>query len=240
MAIVNLSRSKRPLYQQIKNILKDRILNGLYPIDSNIPSEPRLEEEFAVSKITVRNAIKELVREGYLETSSGKGTRVIRNTSTAKRSTWKSFTELLVEEGHRMQKRLLSAEKVVHEPGSVPHGLFGSESLRVDRLYLLNGSPYIYYTHDLPSQLAEADLSALQEQSLYGFMEENDIEFANFRDEFAVSSAPARVEESLNLAKGAQVLRRLRYSYDDTGRVVEYSEGYYNTALQPYVVHFDV
>ena len=50
-----------------KNIIRDRILHGVYAIHTNIPSEPQLEEEFKVSKITVRNAIKELAQEGYLE-----------------------------------------------------------------------------------------------------------------------------------------------------------------------------
>ena len=52
---------------QIKNIIRDRILHGVYAIHTNIPSEPQLEEEFKVSKITVRNAIKELAQEGYLK-----------------------------------------------------------------------------------------------------------------------------------------------------------------------------
>ncbi|WP_238162480.1 UTRA domain-containing protein [Cohnella sp. AR92] len=109
----------------------------------------------------------------------------------------------------------------------------------MERLYLLNGAPYIYYTHYLPAMLVEVDLSALQEQSLYRFIKENDIELANFRDEFSVSSAPPRFEELLTLDKEAQVLRMLRFSYDDMGNLVEYSEGYYNTAMQLYVVHFD-
>ncbi|RUS47503.1 UTRA domain-containing protein [Cohnella sp. AR92] len=143
------------------------------------------------------------------------------------------------DEDGGLQKRLLSAERIVHESDSVPYRLFGSECLRVERLYLLNGAPYIYYTHYLPAMLVEVDLSALQEQSLYRFIKENDIELANFRDEFSVSSAPPRFEELLTLDKEAQVLRMLRFSYDDMGNLVEYSEGYYNTAMQLYVVHFD-
>ncbi|MFC3802279.1 GntR family transcriptional regulator [Cohnella sp. GCM10012308] len=225
---------------QIKNILKDRILHGQYPLDTNIPPEPRLEEEFGVSKITIRGAIKELVQEGYLEPSSGRGTRVIRNTKAAKRSTWKSFTELLVEEGHAMQKRLLGAATVRHETGSEQHRLLGDGGLRIERLYLLDGAPYIHYAHYLPERLEKADLSGLAEQSLYGFLEENGIVLARFRDAFAVTSAPAGIAEQLNLAAGAPLLKRQRYAYDEAGGVVEYSEGYYNTALQHYVVNYDV
>ena len=72
---MSLSRKDKPLYLQIKNIIKERILHGVYPLGENIPSEPQLEQEFAVSKITVRNAIQELAQEGYVEKGSGRGTK---------------------------------------------------------------------------------------------------------------------------------------------------------------------
>lgn len=102
---MRVNRKNGPMYLQIKEILKDRILHGVYAIDTNIPSEPLLEEEFKVSKVTVRNAIKELVQEGYVEKKSGKGTRVIANGSIVKLSKGKRFTELLVEEGHFIFKK---------------------------------------------------------------------------------------------------------------------------------------
>lgn len=237
---MNLSRNKRPLYLQIKNILKDRILHGLYPLETNIPPEPRLEEEFGVSKITVRNAIKELVQEGYLETSSGKGTKVIRNTSTSKRSTLKRFTELLVEEGHRIEKRLLSAEKVRTEDGSMPHKLFGERCLRIERLYLLNDEPYIHYTHYLPPRVGNVRPPELSAQSLYGWLEERNVTIAKFRDEFAAGTAPSDIEALLLAERNAPLLKRFRYAYDETNHVVEYSEGYYRSGLHPYVVNYDV
>jgi len=58
---MNVNRKKGPLYLQIKEILKDRILHGEYAINTNIPSEPQLEDEFNVSKITVRNASRRML-----------------------------------------------------------------------------------------------------------------------------------------------------------------------------------
>ncbi|WP_309119927.1 GntR family transcriptional regulator [Paenibacillus sp.] len=237
---MTLSRNKRPLYLQIKNILKDRILHGVYPLDTNIPSEPRLEEEFGVSKITVRNAVKELVQEGYLEPSSGRGTRVVRNTATTKRSTWQRFTEVLVEEGHRMRKRLLGAKTIHCVEGTEPYRRFGPECLCVERLYFLDDVPYIHYFHYLPSRLANAEPSILDAQSLYEWLEEQDVALVTFRDEFAAAFAPADVAATLALEDvRAPVLKRLRYAVDASGQTVEYSEGYYNTALQHYIVKSD-
>ncbi|MDQ1913706.1 GntR family transcriptional regulator [Paenibacillus sp. GD4] len=237
---MSLSRKSKPLYLQIKNIIKDRILHGVYPIESNIPSEPQLEQEFAVSKITIRNAVSELVQEGYLEKSSGKGTKVIRNTSTSKLSTWKRFTELLVEEGHKIQKQLLRTEAVSHEEGTLLHRLFGERSLRIERLYLLNGAPYIHYTHYLTLRKGDMELSDLEAQSLYGLLEEKDVPLAKFRDQFTVALAPPFVEHALRVESSTPLLKRTRYSYDDTGELIEFSEGYYNTEMQQYIVDYDV
>lgn len=239
-AAVSLSRKKKPLYLQIKNIVKDRILHGVYPIETNIPSEPQLESEFEVSKITVRNAIKELVQEGYLETSSGKGTKVIRNTSASKLSTWKRFTEILVEEGHRIQKQLLHTEVVHNEEGTEPYRLFGELCVRIERLYLLNDAPYIHYTHYLTMQIDDLEVIDLNAQSLYGLLDEQQISLAKFRDQFAVAFAPPSVESLLRVNNKTPLLKRTRYSQDDTGKMIEFSEGYYNTEIQQYIVNYDV
>ena len=225
---------------QIKSILKDRILHGAYPIETNIPSEPQLESELGVSKITVRNAIKELVQEGYLETSSGKGTKVVRNTSSSKLSTSKRFTEILVEEGHRIQKQLLNSETIRNDEDSELYSLFGEKCLRIERLYLLNDAPYIHYTHYLTMRRGELELVDSDAQSLYGMLDEQQISLAKFRDQFAVSLAPAAVENLLRVDKLTPLLKRTRYSYDDTGELIELSEGHYNTEIQKYIVNYDV
>jgi GntR family transcriptional regulator len=237
---MNVSKNKGPLYLQIKNILKDRILHGVYQLGTNIPSEPQLENEFDVSKITVRNAIKELVQEGYLETKSGKGTKVIRNTSTSKLSKGKRFTEILVGEGHKIHKQLVQAEIVSNEEGTEEYRLFGESSLRIERLYHYDGVPYIHYTHFLSARMENIELSDLDNQSLYGLIEEQDLSLERFRDEFAAVIAPSRVGKILGVKEGTPVMKRLRYSYDEIGNVIEYSKGYYNTDMQHYIVNYDV
>lgn len=237
---MSLSRKDRPLYLQIKHILKDRILHGVYPLESIIPSEPQLEKEFGVSKITVRGAIQELVQEGYLEKGSGKGTKVIRNKAASKLSKWKHFTEILVESGHQIQKRWLRAEVVPNEAGTKPHRLFGTRCLKLERVYDLDGAPYIYYQHYLSSELDEGlTLSDLNDQSLYELLEEQGLSLDKLQDEFGVAAASREIAEILGLPEGAALLKRSRYSRDEQGEVIEYSVGYYNTELQNYIVNYD-
>lgn len=63
-----------PLYYQLKEILREHIRASA--IDDPIPTESELCEQFEVSRPTVRQAITELVSEGYLRRSKGKGTFV--------------------------------------------------------------------------------------------------------------------------------------------------------------------
>lgn len=158
---MSITRKNGPLYLQIKKIIKDRILHGVYPLGSHIPSEPQLEQEFNVSKMTVRNAIQELYQEGYVEKRSGVGTIVTRNTSFSKLSKGKLFTEILVEEGHQIRKRHLKTEWVHNEPDSELFLKFGERCLLIERLYLLDGSPFIYYTHYV-SSLVDMGRSSIQ------------------------------------------------------------------------------
>jgi GntR family transcriptional regulator len=65
-----------PLYQQIKDLLLDRIEHGELAVGDVIPSEPQLQAAFEVSRLTVRQALYELRVEGYVIREKGRGTFV--------------------------------------------------------------------------------------------------------------------------------------------------------------------
>ncbi|MGF9696742.1 GntR family transcriptional regulator [Paenibacillus sp. MABNR03] len=239
---MSLKRKQGPLYQQIQKILKDRILHGVYPLGSIIPSEPQLEKEFGVSKMTVRGAVQELSHEGYVQKKSGVGTIVMRNTSYQKLSKGKRFTELLVEEGHKLEKRLLNSRLITNDTGTEDYVRYGPYCQRIERLYILNGQPYIHLIHFLAAAALPGGGTAEMDadiQSLYDSLEENDIVLENFKDRFFVEPAPHEVCQLLDLLPGTHVLKRLRNSFDGEGRLIEHSIGCYNTELQHYLVSYD-
>ena len=65
-----------PLYQQVMDDLKGEIARGVYASGSRIPSEMELAKSYGVGRITVRRAIEELSRAGYLNRQQGRGTFV--------------------------------------------------------------------------------------------------------------------------------------------------------------------
>lgn len=64
-------------YERIADTLRTRILEGTYRVGERIPSMSELEQDFAVSNITVRKALDQLRSEGLVAGRRGDGTRVI-------------------------------------------------------------------------------------------------------------------------------------------------------------------
>lgn len=71
-----MQNERKPLYMQIQQHFKDLILNGELRENDKIPSEKELMEQFAVSRITVANALMQLAKEGWIYRIPGKGSFV--------------------------------------------------------------------------------------------------------------------------------------------------------------------
>lgn len=67
-----------PLYYQLKCILLNSIKNGEIAENETIPTEVELQKMFNISRATIRQAISELVQEGWLDRKTSKGTFVLR------------------------------------------------------------------------------------------------------------------------------------------------------------------
>jgi GntR family transcriptional regulator len=65
-----------PLYQQLADLLRTAIHQGMYAPGHQLPTEPVLMEHFKVTRPTVRSAIAELRSEGLVSTARGRGTYV--------------------------------------------------------------------------------------------------------------------------------------------------------------------
>lgn len=65
-----------PLGQQVRRHVLERIESGVWPEGFRVPSEPRLAEEFGVSRMTVHIALRDLAAEGYLIRRQGAGSFV--------------------------------------------------------------------------------------------------------------------------------------------------------------------
>jgi len=236
---MKLTLKKGPLYIQLEEVLKDRIISGVYPINTLIPSEQELKEEFGVSIITVRKAVEQLALQGYVEKRSGVGTTVLENNAISKLSKGQRFSEYLLEEGHQLSKEFVNLSMVSLEDYPILKEHFTTECHCIERLYRLNGEPYIFFKHYVPVTVTLPENPEKLQQSLYEIMYQQGIRFHRFKDEFAIGVPNERIANLLGVKQTA-LLQRFRYSFDLHDHVREYSEAYYNTEMHRYVVNFDM
>lgn len=72
----NLRRASIPLYVELADLLRRRIDRGQWPAGTRLPTLDQLSQEFGIARVTVRQAMDILSREGRILRRQGKGTFV--------------------------------------------------------------------------------------------------------------------------------------------------------------------
>lgn len=76
MNLIISNSSNTPIYEQIKEQIKSKILSNELKAGDLLPSIRNLAKDLRISVITTKNSYEELEREGYVETIPGKGTYI--------------------------------------------------------------------------------------------------------------------------------------------------------------------
>src|SRR3954464_3810159 len=97
-----------PIYHQLEEHIKQQIENGILKEEAIIPSEREYAQMFQISRMTVRQAINNLVSEGYLTRRKGRGTFVTKKKVEQELQGMTSFTEDMLSRGMNPSSTLLS------------------------------------------------------------------------------------------------------------------------------------
>lgn len=218
------------MYRQLGDLIRKRITYGHLVVGERLPSEAQLGERFGVSRITVRQALAELERDGLLERIPGKGTFVRRSAKKIERLTRLSgFGENMVALGLEPSYETL---RVGRE--QVPEEVIGrlqiawTKAYVIERILLADGEPIGIHTSYLPLWLVgHAPASAfareaLGQGSLYRAIEGTGAVLQ--RADEIVEPGIAGEEEArrLGINEGEQVLKVKRTVYDPDERPIEY------------------
>ena len=94
MKIILINGSSVPLYEQIKNAIKENILKNKVKEGEQLPSVRTLSKDLKVSILTVKKAYDELEEEGFVESRQGLGTFVAGKDSEVKREEMQKELEI--------------------------------------------------------------------------------------------------------------------------------------------------
>jgi GntR family transcriptional regulator len=220
-----------PLYYQLKTAIENLLDSGQWPPDSQVPSERRLCEQFKISRITVRQALAELVREGRLIRSHGRGTFVAQAQLRKPVFPLVSFTQDVREHGMQPGARVLEFE-VISPPPHVVSALqleAGDRMILLKRLRLANGKPMAVETVHLPSHRCPGlQGEHLTDQSLYETLSRTyGIVPTRANQQWQAVACPAADARLLEIPKGNPVLRIEQTTFDRTGRPFEHLESFF-------------
>lgn len=219
--------SPTPLYRQFKSKLVKEIETGARVAHSQLPSEREWVTKLGVSRITVRQALNELVQQGYLYSVPGKGFFVGEPPGARMLDAFLSFTAAAQQRGEKATSRVLAA-RLMSASAEVARSLHvdpGTEVVFLSRLRLSNDVPMMiqesYLPHALVPGLLSRDLDCI---SVYATLHE-DYRLQLSRGETTISARPAQKKESslLDLKPPAVVLVADQTTFAVSGQCVERS-----------------
>jgi GntR family transcriptional regulator len=159
-----------PLYHQLKTILLNSIESGEWKPEQRLPTESELAQRFGVSKITVRQAMRDLAEIGYVRREQGRGTFVAIPKLQQGPRELTSFTEEMRRHGLPPSSRVIE-QRVVPASGEVAVMLRipeGRPLVLLRRLRLAGGESMGVQTSHIPAYMAPGlEKDRLDDASLY-------------------------------------------------------------------------
>jgi GntR family transcriptional regulator len=222
--------SMQPLYLQIKEALKQRILDGDYAAHERLPSESELMKVFGVSRITVRQALRDLHAEGLVFSVQGKGTFVSKPKAVQNVQRLQGFGEAMTPQGYETSTRVivLQETRATQEVAESLNINRSSKVLELMRVRYLNREPisidHSFFPIELGNRLMGRDLT----QDIFPMMEnEFGVQLGHADLNIEAAAAAADQAQHLNVEAGSPVLRITRLVFTREGEPVDFEYLYY-------------
>lgn len=237
-----------PIYRQIADALRDRILSGDLRDGDRLPGENALMAEYKIARATARQALAVLINEGLAVPKRGSGVyvrlfkpirrhgsrRLARDQWGQGRSIWDADT--------RGRPFTVDQVEVVREraPDEVAHVLDTTDVWVRRRRYLVDARPVQLATSYFPAHLVEG--SAITETEtgpggVYARLRDLGLPPAHFTEEVRARMPAPRESSLLGLPAGTPVIVVDRTAYTADGRTVEVNEMVLDAAA--YVLQYD-
>jgi DNA-binding GntR family transcriptional regulator len=219
-------------YQAIYAQLKAEIQAGHYAVGSLLPSENDLCKTFQMSRMTIRQALAELVKEGYIVRKHGKGSIVKANTSKIGLLTFKGFSEVVAD-----AKTIILKEPSLSDwptDFSFPVTLKQSKKgcIKLERIRLKGQEPLMVEITYLPNTFKKIITETLVDGSLFKSLKTwYKIEAINLEQSISAIEANLAIAQLLNIEVGKPLIYIERKYLTNDPNIFIYSTLYCYTGL---------
>ena len=212
------------LYYQLKEKLLRKIQKGEWKNGQKIPAEMELCAIYKISRITVRKAIEELVRDGYLVRFQGKGTFVANINFEQKLSKFYSFRETLLQKGKKEHAEILSftVEKADENKAGQLSIVMGEKIFKIVRLRSVDDTIYAIETSYIPFGLCPLlkgeDVTG---KGLYNSMRGLAVNPQRIKEKFRADALRSSEATQMGLKAGEPIIHLERTTFDGAV-IIEY------------------
>jgi GntR family transcriptional regulator len=215
-----------PLYHQLAEQLRSYIASGVLAPGEKLPSEISISEQIGISRMTVRQAIASLVREGLLEVRQGLGTFVAQPKFLYDATRLFGFSEEMERLGIRVTSRILQ-QGIVSPPSGVMKALCLSpeeQAFHVMRVRFADEQPLLIETNYVPVRLCPGiERYDFEHSSLYHCLQvDYGIRLAYARHTLEAVAATAEEANLLGVAAGSPLMLNRGVTFSDEEKPVEY------------------
>ncbi|MCP4183109.1 MAG: GntR family transcriptional regulator [Hyphomicrobiales bacterium] len=231
-----------PLYAQLRDHLVATIKNGGIKPGEPLPSERKIAEIGNVSRITVRKAVQELVRDGLVVQKQGSGTSVAPELGKVQQSLsiLTSFSEDMARRGKEV--RSIWLEKGLFSPSpreTMALGLMAdSQVSRISRLRIADDIPLAIERAALsPQYLPDPENVG---KSLYDHLDRCGFKPSRAIQRISANNLGKSDAELLQTSEGAASLNIERLSYLSTGQIVEFTQSIYRGDTYDFVAELQI
>ena len=224
-----LNREDGPRYVQLRRRLVEGIASGVLPPKSSLPPERELAEITDLSRVTVRKAIQELVREGVIEQRQGSGSFIREPVGRVEQSLSRltSFTEDMTSRGMDTTSKWL--ERGIFEPTDEEIDVLnlpsGAQVARIYRLRQADGHPLALERAALPLSILPNPTEITT--SLYKVLEASGHRPVRAEQKISAINLEAPEAKLLKVPEGAAGLSIMRTSYLSDGSAAELTRSLY-------------
>lgn len=220
----------RPLYKQIANKIKEDITNAKLSNGDAIPSEAKLVKMYSASRVTIREAVKQLVEEGILYRIQGSGTYISHEKIEHDILKLQGFTEEMSSLDNNPSNEILEFQLMEPPVDACEHLKIKPDEkvYYVKRLRLADYEPLILEESYLPVYFFP-DLSIeVMKQSKYEYIRSKGYEIDTRFGELIPKIPNEEMMNYLHIDAGDPLLFMHAYSTFKDGSVFEYSKIYFH------------
>jgi transcriptional regulator, GntR family len=218
--------AKKPMYRQIADTLREQIQRGELKPGDALPTESALQEAFSVSRVTVRQALKQLTQEAIIESIQGSGSYVKEERVNYDIYQLTSFYEKLADRNVETHSDVrvfeaISADNLLADKLQLSAG---EKVWHVKRVRFIKQKPVTLEETWMPLALFPDLTWEVMENSKYHFIEQVKKMVIDRSEQEIVPVMPSEeVANLLGLDASRPILEKISRGFLGDGRVFEYS-----------------